>query len=75
MKSNQIILFDVRELELIDSQARKNKMSNTDYVRMCCFLDMILSGIGRALSVMSDRLKGYLSKKISEALKNDKVVS
>ena len=75
MKSNQIILFDVRELELIDSQARKNQMSSTDYVRMCCFLDMILSGNGRALSVMSDRLKGYLSKKISEALKNDKVVS
>ena len=70
MKSN-IILFDGREIELIELQARKNQMSATDYVRMCCFLDMILSGNGRALSVISDRLKGYLSKKISEAFKND----
>lgn len=71
MKSERIVLFDVREIELIESQAQKNKMSSADYIRMCCFLDMILSGNSRALAVVSDRLKGYISKKISGAFKND----
>ena len=62
--SQKIILFDYREIELIEKQAEKNKMSSSDYVRMCCFLDMILSGNRQAFCIMSERIKGYLVAKV-----------
>jgi hypothetical protein len=76
-RSNDIMLWDARELELIEREAQKNKMSVSDYVRSCVFFDLILSGNVRALQIMSARIKFYIRNKLRvqyETLLGDKNV-
>lgn len=75
MDNKNIILWDSRELEMIEYQAKKEKMTSVDYIRMCVYLTLFLSGNFAVMKTMSSRIKFYLLeflKKFMSSQQQDK---
>lgn len=72
MENKNIILWDSRELEMIEYQARKEKMTSVDYIRMCVYLTMFLSGNFAVMKTMSSRIKFYLLEYLKKFMSQEK---
>lgn len=70
MENKNIILWDSRELEMIEYQARKEKMTSVDYIRMCVYFTMFLSGNFAVMKTMSSRIKFYLLEFLKKFMKS-----
>ena len=61
-----IVNFKVtpEEQELIERHAKKDKMSVSDYVRSCVFLDLVMAGDLKAIRIVGWKLRERLGRRL-----------